>query len=108
MRADGWNRMQSLRRLTAAILGVLLAVLLDARAEIVTIATWNLECFPGGKPNSSPSERWVHMSAEISNAGGQRGDTCVAGQVESNHGNVGMNGLRPEQNGFCLVSFRRA
>ena len=31
-------------------------------------------------------------------------DTCVAGQVESNHGNLGMNGLRPEQNGFCLVN----
>ena len=63
MRADGWNRMQSLRRLTAAILGALLAILLDARAGIVTIVTWNLEWFPGGKPNSSPAERLVHMSA---------------------------------------------
>jgi endonuclease/exonuclease/phosphatase family metal-dependent hydrolase len=54
---------QDLRRLTVAILCVLLAILQDARAEVVSIATWNLEWFPGGKPNSSPSERLVHMSA---------------------------------------------
>jgi endonuclease/exonuclease/phosphatase family metal-dependent hydrolase len=42
---------------------ILLAVLQDARSEVVTIATWNLEWFPGGKPNSSQSERLVHMSA---------------------------------------------
>jgi endonuclease/exonuclease/phosphatase family metal-dependent hydrolase len=35
----------------------------DARGEVVTIATWNLEWFPGGKPNSSRPERLVHMSA---------------------------------------------
>jgi hypothetical protein len=42
---------------------VLLAVLQGARGEVVTIATWNLEWFPGGKPNSSHAERVVHMSA---------------------------------------------
>ena len=55
--------MQDLRRLTVAILCALLAILQDARGEVVTIATWNLEWFPGGKPNSSQSERLVHMIA---------------------------------------------
>src|SRR4029077_2019582 len=55
--------MQCLRRLTIALLCVLLAVLQDARGEVVTIATWNLEWFPGGKPNSSQSERLVHIIA---------------------------------------------
>ncbi len=55
--------MQDLRRLTIAILCVLLAILRDTRGEVVTIATWNLEWFPGGKPNSSQAERLVHMSA---------------------------------------------
>jgi hypothetical protein len=55
--------MQNLRTLTIAILGAFLAILLDARAEIVTIATWNLEWFRGGKPNSSRAERLLHMSA---------------------------------------------
>ena len=30
--------------------------------SFVTVATWNLEWFPGGKPNSSHAERWIHMS----------------------------------------------
>jgi endonuclease/exonuclease/phosphatase family metal-dependent hydrolase len=55
--------MQGLRRLTIALLWVLLAVLPGARGEVVSIATWNLEWFPGGKPNSSQAERLVHMSA---------------------------------------------
>ena len=55
--------MQDLRRLTVAILCALLAILQDARGEVVRIATWNLEWFPGGKPNSSQAERLVHMSA---------------------------------------------
>jgi endonuclease/exonuclease/phosphatase family metal-dependent hydrolase len=57
--------MQNLRRLTIAIaiLCILLTVLQNARGEVVTIAAWNLEWFPGGKPNSSQSERVVHMSA---------------------------------------------
>jgi hypothetical protein len=55
--------MQNLRRLTVALLCVLLTVLQDARGEVVTIAAWNLEWFPGGKPNSSQTERLVHMSA---------------------------------------------
>ena len=54
--------MQDLRRLTIAILCALLAILQDVRGEIVSIATWNLEWFPGGKPNSSQSERLVQMS----------------------------------------------
>jgi hypothetical protein len=29
-------------------------------------------------------------------------DACVAGQVECDHGNLGMNRLRPEQNSFQL------
>ena len=49
--------MQDLRRLTLALL------LQSVRAEIVSIVTWNLEWFPGGKPNSSQAERLVHMSA---------------------------------------------
>ena len=55
--------MQNLRRLTVAILCALLALVIDTRGEVVTIATWNLEWFPGGKPNSSQAERLVHMSA---------------------------------------------
>ena len=55
--------MQNLRRLTVAIFCVLLAVLQDARGEVVSVATWNLEWFPGRKPNSSQAERLVHMSA---------------------------------------------
>jgi len=55
--------MQDLRRLTIAILCAFLAILQDARGEVISIATWNLEWFPGGKPNSSQSERMVHMSA---------------------------------------------
>ena len=54
--------MQYLRRLTLAIFGVLL-LLQSVRAEIVSIVTWNLEWFPGGKPTSSEAERLVHMSA---------------------------------------------
>jgi endonuclease/exonuclease/phosphatase family metal-dependent hydrolase len=53
---------QDLRRLTLAIFGVLL-LLQSVRAEIVSIVTWNLEWFPGGKPTSSEAERLVHMSA---------------------------------------------
>ena len=63
LRPDRRNRMQDLRRLTVAILCALLAILQDARGEVVRIATWNLEWFPGGKPNSSQAERLVHMSA---------------------------------------------
>ena len=55
--------MQGLRRLTIALLCILLAILQDVRGEVVSIATWNLEWFPGGKPNSSQAERLVHMSA---------------------------------------------
>ena len=55
--------MQNLRRLTVAILCALLVILQDARGDVVRIATWNLEWFPGGKPNSSQAERLVHMSA---------------------------------------------
>jgi hypothetical protein len=50
------NRMQDLRRLTVAILCALLVILQDARGEVVRIATWNLEWFPGGKPNPSQAE----------------------------------------------------
>jgi hypothetical protein len=42
--------MQNLRRLTVAILCALLAILQNAGGEVVSIATWNLEWFPGGKP----------------------------------------------------------
>jgi hypothetical protein len=55
--------MQDLPRLTVAILCALLAILQDARGELVSIATWNLEWFPGGKPNSSQTERVAHMGA---------------------------------------------
>jgi hypothetical protein len=34
-----------------------------ASAEIVTIATWNLNWFPGGNPTSSEAERLIHMSS---------------------------------------------
>jgi endonuclease/exonuclease/phosphatase family metal-dependent hydrolase len=52
-----------LRRLTIAILCALLASLQHASGEVVRIVTWNLEWFPGRKPNSSQVERLVHMSA---------------------------------------------
>jgi hypothetical protein len=55
--------MQNLRRLTAAIVCAVLTILQDASAAVVRIATWNLEWFPRGKPNSSQAERLVHMSA---------------------------------------------
>jgi hypothetical protein len=55
--------MHDLRRLTLVIFCILLAILQDGRGEVVSIATWNLEWFPGGKPNSSQAERLVHMSA---------------------------------------------
>jgi endonuclease/exonuclease/phosphatase family metal-dependent hydrolase len=55
--------MQNLRRLTVAILCALLLILQDARGDVVRIATWNLEWFPGGKPNSSQVDRLLHMSA---------------------------------------------
>ena len=55
--------MQDLRRLATAIFCVILCLLPDAEAEVVSIATWNLEWFPGRKPTSSQSERLVHMSA---------------------------------------------
>ena len=55
--------MQNLRRLTVAVLCTLLAILQDVRGEIISIATWNLEWFPGGNSNSSQTERLVHMSA---------------------------------------------
>jgi endonuclease/exonuclease/phosphatase family metal-dependent hydrolase len=55
--------MQDLRRLTVAVLCAFLAILQDAEGEAFRIATWNLEWFPGGKPNSSQPERLVHMSA---------------------------------------------
>ena len=54
--------MQDLRRLTLAICGALL-LLQDVTAEVISIATWNLNWFPGGKPTSSEAERIVHMSA---------------------------------------------
>jgi endonuclease/exonuclease/phosphatase family metal-dependent hydrolase len=54
---------QDLRRLTVVVFCVLLSILQDVRGEIVSIVTWNLEWFPGGKPNSSQAERLVHMSA---------------------------------------------
>jgi hypothetical protein len=55
--------MQNLRRLTVVTFCILLAILQDAGGEVVSIATWNFEWFPGGKPNSSQAERLVHMSA---------------------------------------------
>ena len=47
----------------AALFSVSVSILQDARAEVVRIAAWNLEWFPGGKPNSSQSERLIHTSA---------------------------------------------
>ena len=55
--------MQNLRRLATVILCILLVILQDASAEVVSIGTWNLEWFPGRKPDSSQAERLVHMSA---------------------------------------------
>jgi hypothetical protein len=55
--------MRSLRSLRVAILCALLTILQDASADVVRIASWNLEWFPGRKPNSSAAERLIHMSA---------------------------------------------
>ena len=41
----------------------LLAALQLAGAETVSIATWNLEWFPGKKPTSTQADRALHMSA---------------------------------------------
>jgi hypothetical protein len=54
---------QDLRRLTLAVCSGILLLLQGAGAEVVSIATWNLEWFPGGKPTSTEAERLVHMSA---------------------------------------------
>jgi hypothetical protein len=53
---------QNLRRLTLFVC-LLWALLQSAGAEIVRIATWNLQWFPGGNPTSSEAERTMHMSA---------------------------------------------
>jgi endonuclease/exonuclease/phosphatase family metal-dependent hydrolase len=53
---------QDLRRLTLFVC-LLWALLQSAEAEIVRIATWNLQWFPGGNPTSSEAERIIHMSA---------------------------------------------
>jgi endonuclease/exonuclease/phosphatase family metal-dependent hydrolase len=45
------------------LLCILLSVLQDVRGDVTTIAAWNLQWFPGGRPNSSESERVIHMSA---------------------------------------------
>jgi hypothetical protein len=56
--------MQDLRRLILLVTCLALALWQPmASAETVTIATWNLNWFPGGSPTSSDSERIVHMSA---------------------------------------------
>ena len=57
------SKQPHLRRLAVAILCALLAILQDAGGEVVRIVTWNLEWFPGGKPNSSQVERLIHTSA---------------------------------------------
>jgi endonuclease/exonuclease/phosphatase family metal-dependent hydrolase len=54
---------QDLRRLTFIVICLLAPSRVLIRAETVTIATWNLEWFPGRKPVSSETERIVHMSA---------------------------------------------
>jgi hypothetical protein len=59
-----WHPMRRLRYLRVPILCAILAILPHARGEkVVTVATWNLEWFPGGKPNSSQAEQAVHISA---------------------------------------------
>ena len=56
--------MQDLRRLTLVVICLLLALSrIPICAETVTIATWNLNWFPGGGPTSSELERTMHMSA---------------------------------------------
>ena len=54
--------MQDLRRLTVAILCAPLAILQDGGGEVVTIATWNLEWFPGGKSTSWQVERLLPLA----------------------------------------------
>ena len=56
--------MQDLRRLTLVVICLVLALSrVPIFAETVTIATWNLNWFPGGSPTSSEAERIMHMSA---------------------------------------------
>ena len=45
--------MQDLRQLTLVVFCLLLALSHVASAELVKIATWNLEWFPGHKPTST-------------------------------------------------------
>ena len=52
-----------MRSVKTILLGILLVVWQDAFGEVVTVATWNAQWFPGGKPNSSQAERVIHMSA---------------------------------------------
>ncbi|HEY5893910.1 MAG TPA: endonuclease/exonuclease/phosphatase family protein [Chthoniobacterales bacterium] len=55
--------MRRLSFLLAALLFLAVAIVPRANAEIVQIATWNMEWFPGGKPSSTEMERALHMSA---------------------------------------------
>jgi hypothetical protein len=51
------------RQLRLEYAGAVYHVMARGNAEIVTIATWNLNWFPGGNPTSSEAERLIHMSA---------------------------------------------
>jgi hypothetical protein len=55
--------MQDLRRLTRLVLCLFLTLSGLVSAETVTIATWNLNWFPGGNPTSSEAKRTMHTSA---------------------------------------------
>ena len=55
--------MQDLRRLTLVVICLAALSRVPIFAETVTIATWNLNWFPGGSPTSSEAERIMHISA---------------------------------------------
>ena len=50
-------------RILKYLLLILVAALQLAVADTVTVATWNLDWFPGKKPVSTPAEKAIHMSA---------------------------------------------
>jgi len=75
--------MQDLRRLTVAVFCALLAILQDVTGDVVTIATWNLEWFPGGKPNSSQAEGLAHMSAAMDALSDIRPDIACLQEVRN-------------------------
>jgi endonuclease/exonuclease/phosphatase family metal-dependent hydrolase len=98
---------QDLRWLATAICCVILCFLPDAGAEVVTVATWNLEWFPGRKPNSSQSERLVHMSAAKDALLDIRPDILCLQEVRDRESVAELVSILPKLQTLVVSRFRR-